>query len=180
MYTHTYTPAPCTDYLPSGSCVGQLYPQQASFSNSAEHYLKHIDELMNQTQATYASQPFDLVSAVFANQAAKHQMTSYQLVWLIYERKVLAERHKRDIQHRLGEMFEARSITKMLNPADDGRRLNTVERQIIDLERQEHDAELGLWKDTLELRTQLLEERTEYQATRRRINLLSGGQYGRV
>jgi len=69
MYTHTYTPAPCTDYLPSGSYVGQVYPQQASFSNSAEHYLKHIDELMNPTQATYASQPFDLVTFRFTKRS---------------------------------------------------------------------------------------------------------------
>ena len=161
-------------YLPDGDYL------QAVNHSQTNNYLREVDKLLEKAQQPYSSSSDDLVSAVFANQAAKHQMTSYQLVWLIYERKVLAERHKRDIQHRLGEMFEARSITKMLNPADDGRRLNTVERQIIDLERQEHDAELGLWKDTLELRTQLLEERTEYQATRRRINLLSGGQYGRV
>ena len=68
----------------------------------------------------------------------------------------------------------------MLNPADGGRRVNSIERQIVDLERQEHDVELGLWKDTLELRSSLLNERGDYQATRRRINLLSGGDYGRI
>ena len=149
-------------------------------SNRTDNYLREVDKLLEKTQQPYSGNSDDLVSVVFANQAAKHHISSYQLAWLIQERKVLAERHKRDLQHRLGEMFEARSITKMLNPADGGKRLGAVERSILDLERQEHEVELGLWKDTLELRSQLLEERTEYQATRRRISLLSGGGYGRI
>jgi hypothetical protein len=38
--------------------------------------------------------------------------------------------------------------------------------------------QLQLWKDTLELRTQLLEERSQYHATSRRMRFLAGGSYG--
>ena len=148
--------------------------------NPADRYLKEVDKLLERTLRPYTGSSDDLVSVVFANQAAKHQLSSYQLAGLIQERREMAGRHKKDIGSRLMDMFEARSITRMLNPADGGRRVSGIERQIVDLERQEHDVELGLWKDTLELRSTLLNERGDYQATRRRINLLSGGDYGRI
>ena len=169
-YGHSYS----WSYLPDRNYLKYVD------SNRTDNYLREVDKLLEKAQQPYSGNSDDLVSAVFANQAIKHQLTSYQTARLIHERTVLAQRHKRDLQHRLGEMFEARSLTKMLNPGDGGRRLSAVERSILDLERQDHEVELGLWKDTLQLRSQLLEERTEYQATRRRINLLSGGQYGRV
>ena len=177
MYTHTYTPGPGNDCLLSNSYVQVLNPQPLSFSNSAERYLKHMDDLMNQAQPAYTSQPFDLVSAVFGNQAAKHRLTSNHLAELIQERAALASHHKGEIRSRLTELSGALSIARMLKLPDSDRRINNVERMIVDLEKQERDTELNLWKDTLELRTNLLEARTQYHATSRRMNFLAGGAY---
>ena len=37
--------------------------------------------------------------------------------------------------------------------------------------------QLTLWRDTLDLRKELVTERGEYQATRRRMDFLGGGTY---
>lgn len=133
-YNHGYS----WSYLPAKN-----YQEHINF-NQTDNYLREVDKLLEKAQQPCTGSSDDLVSAVFANQATRHYLSSYQLARLIHERTILAERHKRDIQHRLGEMFEARSITKMLNPIDGGRRLSAVERSILDLERQEHEVELGL------------------------------------
>src|SRR3972149_6925778 len=80
-------------YLPAGDYL------QAVNHSQTNNYLREVDRLLEKAQQPYSSSSDDLVSVVFANQAVKHQTTSYQLAWLIYERKVLAESHKRDIQH---------------------------------------------------------------------------------
>ena len=94
----------------------------------------------------------------------------------------MAERHLEDIRFRLQEMQSAKPIRVPYanNAQQVAQRWNQVQRQIQDLERQKHDLELTLWRDTLELRTKLLDERREYQGTQRRMSFLTGGSYGRV
>jgi hypothetical protein len=168
------------EYSPSQGYANLLYPQPgpAAAFNSADRYFRHVDELLNKAHALDTRDPSDLVSAVFANQAAKHETTSQHLAYLIQERAILAARHHQDIRHRLSEMFEAFSICQMLKLPESDRRLGNIERSILDLEKQERDAQLGLWKDTLELRTTLFEERSQSCATRRRMQFLAGGTYG--
>ena len=58
-----------------------------------------------------------------------------------------------------------------------GQSVSEVERQILNLEWQKRALELALWKDTHELRSNLVEERREQDSTRRRIDYLVGGEY---
>ena len=143
-------------------------------------YLDHLDQLLKPAEPYHSreNKSYDIVDAVLANQSSQHQVRSHHLVSLILERKQMAQQHERDIDHRLGELLEARSITRMLNPTDGGKRMTNIERQILDAEKQKRDVQLRLWKDILELRDSLLTERDEYKAGCRRIDLLSGGRYG--
>ena len=150
---------------------------------STAQYLQDMDNLLDKAHASLADGAAnDLVSLVFANQAATHELSSRQLAELIRERRVMAGRHLEDIKFRLEEMQSAKPIRlpHAANAHQIAQRWNQVQKQIADLERQKHDLQLSLWRDTLELRTKLLEERREYQATQRRQGFLTGEQYGGV
>ena len=142
---------------------------------AVERYLHNVDTILQRSQPILPENPFDLASLVFANQASQHSLSSSQLAQLIQERRAMADIHKANIKFRLDDLVSARSIAKMLDPADSSGRLGNAERQILDLDKQERDLQTALWKDTLELRTKLLEERSQYHATLRRTHMMQGG-----
>lgn len=152
--------------------------RQPKSNDPTEQYLHYVDEILQRSQPAAAENTFNLVSLVFANQTAQHSLSSGQFAHLIQERRRLAEIHKANIKFRLDDLISAKSIAKMFDPQGEGKRLTNVERQILDLDKQERDIQTSLWKDTLELRTKLLEERSLYHATARRIQMLRGGAYG--
>jgi len=133
--------------------------------------------MLEDIRQPYDLQTFDIPSAVFANQAAEHALSSYHLADVIQQRREMAKSHMADIKFRLNDLIEERSITKMLNLAPDARKLGNIERNILDLEKQQRDIQSTLWKDTLDLQSTLLQERSEYLATRRRSRFLGGQGY---
>jgi len=122
--------------------------------------------------------PADLVSFVFGNQDLEHDLASQQLAYVVEERRALTQRHLRDVQWRLDELIERRPLRSRSLGAYDGASLTEVERQIHQLEREKRALELDLWRDTHELRTELVKERQEREATRRRMGYLAGGHFG--
>ncbi len=149
----------------------------------AERYLGKIDTELRQTQQAVAGNAAatDLVSLVFTNQALTHAFKSKHMAQLLTERKTLAQKHLADVQWRLEELLEKRPLRLPYSAIGSGtsrdRTEQEVQRQILDLERQKRDIELMLWRDTLELRREVVDERREYKATRDRISFLTGGDH---
>jgi len=145
----------------------------------AERYLSAMD------QAISAAHPIplygalgDIAATVFGNQQAQQETKTRHLAELIYERLALGKRQMQDVDQSIEQL--RRLIP--LRPCGPGHyvdgTLNEAERRILDLERQKRALELTLWRDTVELRTNVLTERVEQHALRRRLALLGGGSYG--
>ena len=182
------------DYLQSSSATEGSYIDRSSNSqteatyhaagdssnNSPSGYLEQVDSEIDQVYGS-SSQRYgaDLVSTVFGNQASEHQLKSRQLASLIEERREIAERQLLDVKDSLVELNEQKPLPLRypINPQQTHQRWNQVQRQIIDLEKQKHNIEQMLWRDTLDLRQAVLNERQEYQSTKRRVAFLAGGDY---
>ena len=143
----------------------------------AADYLQRVDQMIEDIRQPYDQQTFDIPSAVFANQAAEHALSSYHLADVIQQRREMAKKHMADIKFRLNDLIEERSISKMINASTNTRKAINIERQILDLEKQQRDIQNRLWKDTLDLQGNLLQERSEYLATKRRSRFLGGDGY---
>jgi hypothetical protein len=115
---------------------------------------------------------------VFGNQARQQRISLRHFANTLYERALLHKSHVKDIDRRLMEFQEKLSIIKMHFPLDGGRTQQTLEKIILDLEKQRHDEELGFWKDSTEIRQQLFEDAATYSATRHRKDLLCGVEDG--
>ena len=178
MYTNNYTSGPWGKYRDSPA-YGLLGPQNYELCNyrPAANYLQRVDRMLEDIRQPYDRQTFDIPSAVFANQAAEHALSSYHLADVIQQRRGMAKKHMADIKFRLNDLIEERSISKMLNFSADTRKVINIERQILDLEKQQRDIQSRLWKDTLDLQSTLLQERSEYLATKRRSRFLGGEGY---
>jgi hypothetical protein len=154
-----------------------VYPEDCG-KDPVDRYLEKLDQTLGHADRYAQVDPSDLVSLVFANRAAQHELTSRQAASLIHERAELAKRHLADIQQRLDELAERRPLRRPYGPAAFRDRTEAeLERQILDLEKQRRDVQITLWRDTLDLRKELVTERGEYRATRRRIDFLGGGTH---
>lgn len=179
MYTNNdYSVGPPKEYGDS-SAYGLFRAKHNGFGDyrPAAAYLQRVDRMLENVRQPYEKETFDIPSTVFANQTAEHALNSYHLAGLIQHRREMAEKHLADIKFRLNDLLDEKSITKMLNLSGDSKKLTNIERQILDLEKQQRDIQCSLWKDTLDLQSSLLQERSEYQATKRRARFLGGEDY---
>ena len=144
----------------------------------AERYLSEVDQSLQEARHHVPYSGNDIASLVFANQAMTHEVSSRQLAHLIHERRALTEKHLRDLQWRLDQLLERKPLRPHGPGFHDDASLTEVERQILNLEWQKRALELAQWKDTHELRSNLVNERRERETTYRRISYLAGGKYG--
>lgn len=144
-----------------------------------ERYLSAMDSSIS---AAHPAPLYDglggIAATVLGNQQAQHETKTRQLAGLIYERLALNKRQMQDVDDSIEQL---RRLAPM-RPRGPGHyvdgTLNEVERRILDLEKQKRALELTVWRDTVELRTDVLTERVEQHAMRRRLSLLTGGPYG--
>ena len=151
-------------------------------SNGYFERLKPDAALLKEALSSYPGPESSTVAEqVFGNQARQQRISLRHFANILYERALLHRSHVKDIDRRLMEFQEKLSIIKMHFPLDGGRTQQTLEKLIIDLEKQRHDEELGFWKDSTEVRQQLFEDAATYSATRHRRDLLCGveGEYDR-
>lgn len=158
----------------------KIVGEEREYGSPADRYLRKIDESLHDAHRPipYGGSD-DIVSLVFANQSLKHELTSRQLAEVIEERRALNEKHLRDVKWRLHELLKRKPLRPRGPGFYDDHSLTEVERQILDLEKQNRALELTLWRDTHELRASLVEERRERHATNRRLDFLGGEQDGR-
>lgn len=117
----------------------------------------------------------DLLSLILGRQATEHADTASTLSKLILNRRDLTRKQIDDIQWRIDDLMPRRPI----HPLPEGK-IAEAEKMIIDLERQKQQAEVNEWRDLLELRRALLEERRAYDGASARWRYLGGYGAGRT
>jgi hypothetical protein len=126
-----------------------------------------IASYSNPTESTVAEQ-------VFGQQARQQGISLRHQANILYERALIHRARLREIDRRLMEFQSKLSIVKMHFPLDGGRTQQSLEKLIVDLEKQRHDEELKFWKDSADVRQKLFDGATVYSATRHRRDLLCG------
>ncbi len=131
--------------------------------------------LLRQAMTSYSMpQGATLADQVFGHQSHQQRINLQHLANVLYERTALHKSHLKDIDRRLMESLERLSIIRMHFQLDGGKTQQTLERLVIDLEKQRHEEETSFWKDSTEVRQQLFEGATTYSATTRRKDMLLG------
>lgn len=157
----------------------RIVDEKKDFRRPADRYLDGVDRSLGEAQSRVSyGAGSDVVSLVFRNQMIGHEISSRQLAYVVEERRALMKRHLDEIDRRLDELRERKPFRRQGPFWIDDASLTDVERQTLMLEFQKRALELDLWRDTHELRTNLVKERQERESTHRRIGFLAGGGYG--
>lgn len=159
----------------------KLVEEKKDYRSPTDRYIDSVDQTLRDARS-YASfgHPNDVVSLVFGNQAMASEISSRQLAYVIEERRALKQRHLNAIQWRLNELLGRKPLRQQGLGFYDDASLSEVERQIQKLELEKREVELALWRDTHELRSNLVNERRVREATRRRIGYFATGEYGGI
>lgn len=188
-YTPYRSPAhtrdPSGDYTPTGPAsysfplMGRSEPGRPA-SSYLDQLTQYLDPPSQSAHASgeQADEGEDVVSAILNRQIARQAMASSQLAELIQERRKMAQKHIADIDFRLEDVRSQLSILRMIHGPLAHKETGTVERRLLDLERQKRQVQRQLWQDTAELEQNLLEQRSDYVTAQRRMEMLQGGPYG--
>lgn len=179
----TYHEDPCGRYAASPyrepALPGYAFPLLAreTEDRGATDYFEQLRaDLDPQAYSTARDPPEqeDVVSAILNRQIARRALASSQLAELIQERRKMAQKHIADIDFRLEDVRSQLSILRIVHGPLAQRETSTVERRLLDLERQKRQVQRQLWQDTAELEQNLLEQRAEYITAKRRMGMLLG------
>jgi hypothetical protein len=131
--------------------------------------------LLGQALASYSDPSTSTVAEqVFGQQTRQQGIALRHQANILYERTLIHKARLKEIDRRLMEFQSKLSIVKMHFPLDGGRTQQSLEKLIVDLEKQRHDEEVKFWKDSADVRQELFDGATTYSATRHRHDLLCG------
>ena len=171
----------------------QLYWQQSQYNtNQTEKKYEHrpllqwpangyFDRLKPDAdlleQAIAPNNPYDTVTLaqqVFGQDLKQQQIHLQHTAHLFYERCQLHQQHLYDIDDSHIKVQERLFGVEINHFSDRSKQLRTLEGQLMQLEQQRRDEELAFWKDTVDLRSQLLENGANYRDTRQRLDVFAG------
>ena len=110
---------------------------------------------------------------IFGNAIKQQSIDLYHVANLFYERCRLHKNHISEIDRRHIEAQEKLFGVQINSASDGGKRLSILEGQLLQLDQQRRDEELGFWKDTVELRGKLFENSGDYRAAKQREFIFS-------
>ena len=114
----------------------------------------------------------DMLSQLTGQQLKFSYFSKDVLQKLLTERVALRNRNRAGIQGRLGDVAGALDSNMYIQSREALTRRQGLERQRLDLERQMRDEDITLWRDTLELRKELIQNLKAYEGTLFRSNLM--------
>ena len=197
-YDRPHVPPTCTDSLAYASSA--VYGQVPATSNSAlplcadddlssapspyslvswpktihvEQFRRDTD-LIHESMTLPAAAPDDLAAQVFGRQLCGERLSAQHLANVLYERAALYSRHASAIDHRHGEVQSEFFFLKLFSPHVATREQQALEKMVLNLETERRKAELDFWKDTHDIRQELLERIKAYQVSKHRVSLLAG------
>jgi hypothetical protein len=119
-----------------------------------------------------------IADQVFGNQRQQEYVNVAHATNLLYERARLHRQHLRDMDHRHMQIQEMLFGVRINNFPDKAKRQGKLESQLLQLEQQKRDEELAFWKDTVDLRQQLIEGASLYKAAKHRYSVFADVEAG--
>ena len=166
-----YTGPGLSFYSPGSEKINDLIP---SFSKQ-EDLLTRSKTLENQT----SKNSNDLINTFFSDKVAIVRATLENILSQIEERKRIKQRNlsaiSKDMCKCQSYLLEIEALTKLLYTHDIsmGRRRTNLDGQMFSLKKDLRSEELSYWRDLVFLKKEFMESLKEYEAAKKRKELLS-------
>lgn len=115
---------------------------------------------------------------VFGSELKKQYTHLKHAAHLLTERSSLHQRHLKEIDRRHIEAQEKLFGAQINKTPENAKRVLNLEGQLAQLDKERRDEEVAFWKDTVELRQQLLENSWNYRDARQRSEVFADVEAG--
>lgn len=134
-----------------------------------------LDVDLMQDAFKYRSDPAaaSIAQQVFGSELKKHTVGLKHAAHLLSERSALHQRHLKEIDRRHIEAQEKLFGAQINHTPENAKRVLNLEGQLAQLDKERRDEEVAFWKDTVELRQQLLESGWNYRDAHQRSEVFS-------
>lgn len=156
---------------------------------SPSYAVMHTPGLINEKKSAYSTAPYsnnetmDVTPVADASGDLLKNLTGQQLKFdyfsedvlkqLLNERVTIRDRNRSAIQRRLTDVSGDSYGAYVLKTSDGEKRRQGLERTKMDLEKQLRDEDVTLWRDTLEIRRELIVASKKYAGSQFRQGLMS-------
>ena len=114
-----------------------------------------------------------IATQVFGAELKKHTVTLTHAANLLAERAALHKRHLKEIDRRHIEAQEKLFGAQINHTPENAKRVLSLEGMLAQFDKERRDEEVAFWKDTVELRQQLLESGWNYRDAHQRSLVFS-------
>ena len=119
-----------------------------------------------------------IAQQVFGAELGKHSVTLQHAANLLAERSALHQRHLKEIDRRHIEAQEKLFGAQINHTPENAKRVLSLEGQLAQFDKERRDEEVAFWKDTVDLRQQLLESGWNYRDAHQRSDVFSEVEAG--
>lgn len=134
--------------------------------------------LAQMLQPIYVSPDSPIAEQLFGGQGRQLKFSLEHLVNLLNERRQLHKRQIADINHTHMHMQERLFGAQLHGRLDGYKTALNIEKVLAQLDEQRRREELQFWKDSMEIREQMVDAAKEYGALRHRVSLFQGIESG--
>jgi hypothetical protein len=114
-----------------------------------------------------------IAEQVFGAELDKHTVTLKHAANLLAERSALHQRHLKEIDRRHIEAQEKLFGAQINHTPENAKRVLSLEGMLAQFDKERRDEEVAFWKDTVDLRQQLLESGWNYRDAHQRSVVFS-------
>lgn len=145
------------------------WPQPKYFQN----FKADTDLLETSLRSEDPASSNNYADQVFGSDVRQQKTQLKHLAHLLYERSLLHRHHLQDIDDRHIKTQERLFGAEINHTPDRLKNIQRLEGQLMQLEHQRREEELAFWKDTVDLRKDILETSHDYHDNRRRYQIFS-------
>jgi len=152
--------------------------EQSSYDGDKDNWQKHLIPISGSYIADSPPQSSDLVDLITGQQLKFNHLTLETIIQLLNERQQIRDKNHKGIMGQITDVSGELSCWENLKYNQDARKHETrIAKLKADLERELRDQDVTLWRDTFELRRELIDAEKRYQSSKLRTGLISNSDH---
>lgn len=148
--------------------------EQSSYDGDKDNWQKHLIPFSSNYVSQSPSHSEDLVQLISGQQLKFNHLSLETIIQLLNERQQIKDKNHIGIMGQITDVSGEISCFENLKYSQEARKNEMrLEKLKADLERELRDQDITLWRDTFELRRELIDAEKRYQSSKLRTGLVS-------
>lgn len=152
--------------------------EKSSYDEDRNNWEKYLVPFSSNYVSQSPSHSEDLVQIISGQQLKFNHLSLETIIQLLNERQEIRDKNHKGIMGQITDVSGELSCWENLKYSQDARKHETrIAKLKADLERELRDQDVTLWRDTFELRRELIDAEKRYESAKLRTGLVSASNH---